>query len=93
MDICINGQRYHLLIKGGAGFKIQLLYLWREVSKIIIKKSGIRIKFWCQKGQSTLEYALVTVIAGIISAILIAVGKPLIIDVISKVFGKIASMV
>ncbi len=63
------------------------------MSKIKIKKSGIRIKLWCQKGQSTLEYALVTVIAGIISAILIAVGKPLIIDVISKVFGKIASMV
>jgi hypothetical protein len=33
------------------------------------------------------------VIAGIISAILIAVGKPIIIDVISKVFNKIASMV
>jgi Flp pilus assembly pilin Flp len=63
------------------------------VNKIKLKKKGARIKIWCQKGQSTLEYALVTVIAGIISAILIAVGKPLIIDVISKVFGKIASMV
>ena len=63
------------------------------MNKIGLKKKGSRIKFWCQKGQSTLEYALVTVIAGIISAILIAVGKPLIIDVISKVFGKIASMV
>lgn len=93
MNICIDGQKYYLLIKGGVGFKIQLLYLWKGVSKIKIKKSGIRIKLWCQKGQSTLEYALVTVIAGIISAILIAVGKPLIIDVISKVFGKIASMV
>jgi len=40
-----------------------------------------------------MEYALVTVIAGIISAILVAVGKPLIIDIISKVFGKISSMV
>ncbi len=55
--------------------------------------NNARIKFWDQRGQSTLEYALVTVIAGVISAILIAVGKPLIIDVISKVFGKIASMV
>lgn len=63
------------------------------MNKIKLKKKGARIKFWCQKGQSTLEYALVTVIAGIISAILIAVGKPLIIDVIAKVFGKIASMV
>lgn len=51
-----------------------------------------RIKFRCN-GQSTIEYALVMVIAGIISAILVAVGKPLIIDVISKVFSKIASMV
>ena len=63
------------------------------MNKIGLKKKGAGIKLWCQKGQSTLEYALVTVIAGIISAILIAVGKPLIIDVISKVFGKIASMV
>jgi len=46
-----------------------------------------------QKGQSTIEYALVMVIAGIISAILIAVGKPMIIELISKVFSKIASMV
>ena len=45
------------------------------------------------KGQSTLEYALVTVIAGIISAILIAVGKPMIVDLISKVFAKISEMV
>ncbi len=59
----------------------------------IRKKKKIVAKFLNQKGQSTLEYALVTVIAGVISAILIAVGKPLIIDVISKVFGKIASMV
>jgi len=64
-----------------------------EVSKIKLKNKNILIKFWNQKGQSTLEYALVTVIAGIISAILIAIGKPLIIDVISKVFAKIASMV
>jgi len=62
------------------------------VSKIkVINK--LRVKLMEKKGQSTLEYALVTVIAGVISAILIAVGKPLIIDVISKVFAKIASMV
>jgi len=62
------------------------------VSKIkVINK--LKVKFMEKKGQSTLEYALVTVIAGVISAILIAVGKPLIIDVISKVFAKIASMV
>ena len=58
-----------------------------------IKRFIEKIKVWGQKGQSTLEYALVIVIAGIISAILIAVGKPIIIDVISKVFNKIASMV
>lgn len=63
------------------------------MSNIKLKKKGARIKFWCQRGQSTLEYALVIVIAGIISAILIAVGKPIIIDVIAKVFNKIASMV
>jgi Flp pilus assembly pilin Flp len=62
------------------------------VYKIKIKNRAM-VKFLNQKGQSTLEYALVTVIAGVISAILIAVGKPLIIDVISKVFAKIASMV
>jgi len=43
-----------------------------------------------KKGQSTLEYVLVTVVAAIVSAILIAVGKPMIIDLISKAFGKIA---
>ncbi len=63
------------------------------MSKIKLRKKNILIRFRNQRGQSTLEYALVTVIAGIISAILIAVGKPLIIDVISKVFAKIASMV
>ena len=63
------------------------------MNKIKIKKKGTRIKFWCQKGQSTLEYALVTVVAVVISTILIAVGKPYIIDVIAKVFDKIASMV
>ena len=36
-----------------------------------------KIRFFCQKGQSTLEYALVMVIAGIISAILVSVGKPM----------------
>ncbi|MGM0366042.1 MAG: hypothetical protein ACQEP5_05845 [Actinomycetota bacterium] len=52
-----------------------------------------KIKFLCQKGQSTLEYALVMVIAGIISAILVSVGKPMLIDIISNVFGKISEMV
>ncbi len=52
-----------------------------------------KINLYCQKGQSTLEYALVLVIAGIISAILLSVGKPMLIDIISNVFGKIAEMV
>jgi len=52
----------------------------------------IKKKLKCQRGQSSLEYALVTVVAGIISAILIAVGKPMIVDLISKAFGKIAGM-
>ncbi len=62
-----------------------------EVKKIksIIKRAHLR----CSLGQSTLEYALVIVVAGIISAVLIAVGKPMIIDIISKVFTRIASMV
>lgn len=46
-----------------------------------------------QKGQSTLEYALVLVIAAIISGVLVAVGKPMLVEIISKVFSKIASMV
>ncbi|MCE5329142.1 DUF4244 domain-containing protein [bacterium] len=60
--------------------------------KIISKFLIIRIKqkLLSQKGQSTLEYALVTVAAAVISAILIAVGKPLIVDLIAKAFGKIA---
>lgn len=57
------------------------------ISKFLIR---IKQKFLSQKGQSTLEYALVTVVASIISAILIAVGKPLIVDLIAKAFGKIA---
>jgi len=63
------------------------------VNKIKIKKKGAGIKFWCQKGQSTLEYALVTIAAVVISTILIAVGKPYIVDIIAKVFDKVASMV
>ena len=63
------------------------------MNEIKLKIFNKKIKIWQQKGQSTLEYALVIVIAGIISAILIAVGKPIIIDIISKVFNKIASMV
>ena len=47
----------------------------------------------CQCGQSTLEYAMVTVIAAVISAVLIAVGKPHIIEIVSNVFEKISGMV
>ena len=63
------------------------------MNKIKIKKKDAGIKFWCQKGQSTLEYALVTIAAVVISTILIAVGKPYIVDIIAKVFDKVASMV
>jgi len=63
------------------------------VNKIKIKKKSAKIKLWCQKGQSTLEYALVTIVAVVISTILIAVGKPYIVDIIAKVFDKIASMI
>lgn len=59
--------------------------------KVIAIKT--KLKLLCEKGQSTLEYALVMVVAGIISAVLVAVGKPMIIDIISKVFSKIATMV
>jgi len=51
------------------------------------------MRFGDQKGQSTLEYAMVMVIAGIISAVLIAVGKPYIVDIISKAFEKISALV
>ena len=47
----------------------------------------------CQKGQSTLEYAMVMVIAGIISAVLVAVGKHYIVEIISKAFEKISNLV
>jgi uncharacterized Tic20 family protein len=71
---------------------VRIIYRRKEVSKIkVITK--LKIKLMEKKGQSTLEYALVTVIAAVISAILIGIGKPLIIDVISKVFAKIAAMV
>jgi Flp pilus assembly pilin Flp len=65
------------------------------VIKIKIKILSVKnkLKIFCQKGQSTIEYALVMVIAGIISAILVAIGKPMLIDIISKVFNKIAQMV
>lgn len=59
-----------------------------KIINILLNKASRR--FLSQRGQSTLEYVLVTVIAAIVSAILIAVGKPLIIDLISKAFGKIA---
>ncbi len=54
---------------------------------------AIKKKLISRKGQSTLEYALVTVVAGIISAILVAVGKPMIVDLISKAFAKISEMI
>jgi len=61
------------------------------VIKIINKILGnLWIRILNKKGQSTLEYVLVMVVAAIVSAILIAVGKPMIIDLISKAFGKIA---
>ena len=53
----------------------------------------LKKKLVSRKGQSTLEYALVTVVAAIISAILIAVGKPMIVDLISKSFAKISDMI
>jgi len=71
----------------------QLYFKRREVKKIKLKLRNILIRSRDKKGQSTLEYALVCVIAAIISAILIAVGKPMIIEIISKVFEKIASMI
>ena len=62
-----------------------------EVIKIIyLFLNKIRNRLLNQRGQSTLEYVLVTVVAAIVSAILIAIGKPMIIDLISKAFGKIA---
>ena len=64
----------------------------RNIS-ILINKLYRRIKVLNEHGQSTIEYALVIVIAGIVSAILVAVGKPMIIDLISKVFNKISQMV
>ncbi len=63
--------------------------------KILLKASDYLKKrlILCQKGQSTLEYAMVTVIAIVISAVLIAVGKPHITEIISNVFEKISGMV
>jgi Flp pilus assembly pilin Flp len=59
----------------------------------VILKIGQKLKLSNARGQSTIEYALVLVIAGIISAVLVAVGKPMIIDLISKVFSKISGLV
>jgi hypothetical protein len=58
-----------------------------------LKRIDLKKKILGERGQSTMEYALVMVVAGIISAILVAVGKPMIIEIISKVFNKIAQMV
>ena len=67
----------------------------KEVSKIdkVILKISQKLRLPGERGQSTIEYALVLVIAGIISAVLVAVGKPMIIDLISKVFSKISGLV
>lgn len=67
----------------------------KEVSKIdkVILKISQKLRLSNERGQSTIEYALVLVIAGIISAVLVAVGKPMIIDLISKVFSKISGLV
>jgi Flp pilus assembly pilin Flp len=59
----------------------------------LLKRIDLKKKILGERGQSTMEYALVMVVAGIISAILVAVGKPMIIEIISKVFNKIAQMV
>ena len=65
--------------------------LKEEVIKIIyFFLNKIKDRLLSQRGQSTLEYVLVTVVAAIVSAILIAIGKPMIVDLISKAFGKIA---
>lgn len=63
--------------------------------KILSKASGFCKKrlLLYQKGQSTLEYAMVMVIAGIISAVLVAVGKPYIVEIISNAFEKISNIV
>ena len=63
--------------------------------KVLLKVSDYLKKrlIQCQSGQSTLEYAMVTVIAIVISAVLIAVGKPHITEIISNVFEKISGMV
>ena len=62
-----------------------------EVIKIIyLFLNKIKDRLLSQRGQSTLEYVLVTVVAAVVSAILIAIGKPMIVDLISKAFGKIA---
>ena len=62
----------------------------------ILFKTSDYLKKWLfsyDKGQSTLEYAMVMVIAGIISAVLVAVGKPYIVEIISKAFEKISNLV
>ena len=67
--------------------EVKMGILIKAADKILL----MRLK--CQKGQSTLEYAMVMVIAGIISAVLVAVGKPYIVDIISKAFEKISALV
>ncbi|MBC7334641.1 MAG: hypothetical protein H5T85_09395 [Actinobacteria bacterium] len=70
--------------------KISLIKLIERLRDV---KSRSIINLSSQKGQSTLEYALVLIVAAIISGVLVAIGKPMLVDIISKVFSKIASMV
>jgi len=68
----------------------------QEVDMLVLFKASDYLKkrlLLCQRGQSTLEYAMVMVIAGIISAVLVAVGKPYIVEIISKAFEKISNLV
>jgi Flp pilus assembly pilin Flp len=81
-------------LKKGGDLQINK-FMKKEVTKIntIVLKIGRKLRLSDERGQSTIEYALVLVIAGIISAVLVAVGKPMIIDLISKVFSKISGFV
>jgi len=82
-------------LEGGGGNLQVNKFKKKEVITIntIILKIRQKLRLSNELGQSTIEYALVLVIAGIISAVLVAVGKPMIIDLISKVFSKISGLV
>jgi Flp pilus assembly pilin Flp len=83
-----------LNLKKGGGLQM-IKFKKKEVIKIdtLVLKIRQKLRLSDEQGQSTIEYALVLVIAGIISAVLVAVGKPMIIDLISKVFSKISGLV